>query len=50
MEVIRQMTVIPITRTMVIELGVAALLPVAPLLLTMVSLEELVKKLLQIVF
>jgi len=33
----------------VVELAVVTLLPVAPLLLTMVSLEELLKKLLQIV-
>ncbi|HTY78526.1 MAG TPA: hypothetical protein VMI34_11970 [Candidatus Bathyarchaeia archaeon] len=43
------MSTIPITRTMVVELAVVTLLPVAPLLLTMVSLEELLKKLLQIV-
>ena len=49
MDVIREMRAIPITRTMVVELAVVTLLPVAPLLLTMVSLEELLKKLLQIV-
>jgi len=49
MDVIREMSTIPITRTMVVELAVVTLLPVAPLLLTMVSLEELLKKLLQIV-
>jgi len=48
MDVIREMSTIPITRTMVVELAVVTLLPVAPLL-TMVSLEELLKKLLQIV-
>jgi hypothetical protein len=33
----------------VIQLAVITLIPVAPLLLTMVSLEELLKKLLQII-
>lgn len=40
---------IPISRAMVIELAVFTLVPVVPLLLTMVSLEELLKKLVQIV-
>lgn len=48
-EVIQEMRVIPISRAMVIELAVVTLVPVVPLLLTMVSLEELLKKLLQIV-
>jgi hypothetical protein len=33
----------------VVQLGIITLLPVAPLLLTMVSLEELVKQLLRVV-
>jgi hypothetical protein len=33
-----------------LQLAIATLLPVAPLLLTMMSLEELVKKLLSTVF
>jgi hypothetical protein len=40
--------VVPVTRDAVIQLGVITLLPIAPLLLTMISLEELVKRLLQI--
>lgn len=48
-QIIQEMRVIPISRAMVIQLVVVALVPVAPLLLTMVSLEDLLKKLLQIV-
>jgi len=47
-ELVRNMRVVPITRDAVIQLAVITLLPVAPLLLTMVSLEELLKRLLQI--
>jgi len=49
-EVIRTMRVVPITRDAVVQLAVITLLPVAPLLLTMISLEELLKRLLQVVF
>ena len=49
-EIIRSMSVVPFTRSTVLQLAVITLLPVAPLLLTMVSLEELVKRLLQVVF
>jgi hypothetical protein len=44
------MSVVPLTKTTVLQLAVITLLPVAPLLLTMVSLEELMKRLLQVVF
>jgi hypothetical protein len=40
----------PFTRDAVLPLAVIALVPVAPVLLTMVLLEELLKRLLQIVF
>jgi hypothetical protein len=40
----------PFTRDAVLQLAVIALVPVAPVLLTMVLLEELLKRLLQIVF
>ena len=40
---------VPFTRTKV-QRAVITLLPVTPLLLTMVSLEELVKRLLQMAF
>jgi hypothetical protein len=49
-DVIREMRVIPITRTLVAELAVMTLLPLAPLLLTMISLEQLLGQLVKIVF
>jgi len=48
-DIVREMRTIPFTRDTVVQLAVITLLPVAPLLLTMVSLEELLKKLLQII-
>ena len=44
-EVIRGMRVAPVTRDAVLGLAAATLLPIAPLLLTIMSLEELLKKL-----
>ena len=44
------MGVVPFTRQTAIQLAVITLLPVAPLLLTMVSLDELLKQLLKVVF
>jgi len=41
---------VPFTRDTVLQLAAISLLPVVPLLLTMVSLEELVKQLLKVVF
>ncbi len=49
-EGIRSMSLVPFTKIAVLQLAVITLLPVAPLLLTMVSLEELVKRLLDVVF
>jgi hypothetical protein len=49
LEIVRGMRMVPITREAVLQLAVISLLPVAPLLLTMVSLEELLKRLLEIV-
>jgi hypothetical protein len=49
-DVVRTMRVAPITRDAVIRLGAATLAPIAPLLLTMMPLEELVKKLFGILF
>jgi hypothetical protein len=43
--VVRTMRTVPITRDAVLGLAIATLAPLAPLLLTMMSLEELVKKL-----
>ncbi|HKZ08026.1 MAG TPA: hypothetical protein VJU81_21355 [Methylomirabilota bacterium] len=48
-EVIRSMSMVPFTRQTVVQLAVITLLPVAPLLLTMISLEELMQRLLQVV-
>ena len=49
-EVVRTMHIVPITRDAVIRLAAATLLPIVPLALTMMPLEELVKKLLAILF
>ena len=49
-EVVRGMRTVPITRDAVVHLVVMTLLPVAPLLLTIFSLEELLKRFLTIVF
>ena len=44
-EVVRTMRIVPITREAVVGLAIATLLPVAPLLLTMMPLEELLRRL-----
>jgi len=49
-EVVKGMRFAPFTLQAVLQLAVASLLPVAPLLLTMVSLEELLVRMLQAVF
>jgi hypothetical protein len=49
-EVVHGMRAVPITRDMLVQLVVMALLPLAPLLLTMISVEQLLAKLLQVVF
>ncbi len=49
-ELVRSMRIVPFTRDTVLQLAVITLLPVVPLLLTMVSLEELLKQLLKVVF
>jgi hypothetical protein len=43
------MSVIPFSKQTVVQLAVITLLPVVPLLLTMVSFEELLKGLLKLV-
>jgi hypothetical protein len=48
-EIIRGIRVIPFARDTVLQLVVITLLPVAPLVLTMISLEDLLKRLLQVV-
>jgi hypothetical protein len=49
-EVVRTMRIAPVTKDAILRLVVAALAPVAPLALTMMPLEELLKKLIGIVF
>jgi hypothetical protein len=48
-EVVRSMRLVPITRDTVLQLIVMTLLPIAPLLLTMISPEELLGQLVKIV-
>ena len=48
-ELVRSMRVVPFTREAVLQLAIITLVPIAPLLLSMISLEELLKRLLQIV-
>ena len=49
-EVVKGMRWVPFTMQTVLQLAVATLLPVVPLMLTMISLEELLERLLKIVF
>lgn len=49
-DVVREMHTIPITRESVVQLVIATTLPLAPLLLTVFSLEDLLKGFLAIVF
>jgi len=49
-EVVRTMRIVPFTKEAILQLAVVTVVPVAPLLLTMMSLEEILKKLLGILF
>ena len=49
-EVVRGMRAVPFTRDAVLQLAVLTLVPLLPLLLTMISLEELLGRLLKVVF
>jgi hypothetical protein len=49
-EVVRTMRIAPITRQSVLQVVAATLLPIVPLALTMMPLEELLKKLLGVLF
>jgi hypothetical protein len=49
-EVVRTMRLVPFSKETIIQLAVVTVAPVAPLLLTMMSLEDILKKLLGIVF
>ncbi len=48
-QLVQGLRMVPFSKETVIQLAVITLLPVAPLLLTMISLEDLVKQLLQVV-
>ena len=49
-EVVKGMRWAPFTLQTVLQLAMATLLPVAPLMLTMISLEELLERLLKVIF
>jgi hypothetical protein len=49
-EIVRSMRTAPVTKDAVVQLAVMTLVPVAPLALTMIPLNELLKRLLQVVF
>ena len=49
-EVVRTMRIAPITKEAIIQLAAGTLAPVVPLALTMMSLEELLKKLFGVLF
>jgi hypothetical protein len=49
-EVVRSIRLAPITKEAVLQLLIVTLLPLAPLLLTMMSIEEALKRLLGILF
>jgi hypothetical protein len=49
-ETVRSMRPVPITKEALVQLVVITLVPVAPLVLTMIPLDELLKRLLQVVF
>jgi hypothetical protein len=49
-EVVRSMRAIPVTRDAALQLGAAVLAPIVPLALTMMPLEELLKRLAALVF
>ena len=49
-EIIKSMRIAPFSKETVVQLSVVTLVPLVPLLLTMISLEELLKRLLSAVF
>ena len=49
-EVVRTMRIAPVTRDAIVQLVAATLAPVVPLALTMMPVEELLKRLIGIVF
>jgi hypothetical protein len=49
-EIVRTMRIVPFNKETIVHLAVVTVAPVAPLLLTMMSLEDILKKLLGILF
>jgi hypothetical protein len=49
-DVVRTMRIAPITRDAIVRLAAAVLVPIVPLALTMMSLEDLLKRLFGLVF
>jgi hypothetical protein len=49
-EVVQTMRIVPVTKNAIVQLAVVTLAPMAPLVLTMIPLEDLLKKLLGLVF
>ncbi len=49
-DVVRGLRIVPVTKEAVLQLAAATLLPIAPLLLTMMPLDELLRKLFGILF
>jgi hypothetical protein len=49
-EVVKGMRIVPVTKEAMLQLGAATLAPVLPLVLTLMPLEELIKKLFGIIF
>jgi hypothetical protein len=47
-EIVKSMNLVPFTKETVIQLGVTAVVPIAPLVLTLIPLEDLLKKLFSI--
>jgi hypothetical protein len=50
LEVVKGMRALPITKEALLQLGIITLVPVAPLLLTMMPLKDLLKMLLGVIF
>jgi len=48
--VVRSMRIVPITRDAILQLAAAVLLPIVPLALTMMPLEDLLKQLFGLLF
>jgi hypothetical protein len=49
-EIVRGMRIVPVSKEAMLQLGVATLVPIVPLVLTLMPLEELLQKLLGVIF